>query len=314
MEEKKIIPVAVVIPTLNEEINLNILLKSIREQTVQPAEIVVADANSKDRTREVAKLYNVKIVDGGILPVGRNNGANSSTSPNIIFFDADTKLPEKTSLNRLFNLFIESNADVASTFLKIKTVERNTLSMKFFMFSYFILKVVSSRMPRPFVESGACMLAKRSAFKKVNGFKKLKPGIAEDLDFSMTAIKNGLTYKVLPIKIEASGRRYKRFLPSLRVLVASIVSGFIVKHELYNYENLNSKTSKLYGPLGGADMDIEQLKSQEKPTLFVDKMLKRDINRAIGIAGGSALSIIAILALFSKHLKKDSSKDNKKED
>jgi len=59
---------SVIIPSLNEEKYLGRLLDSIQQQHLKPAEIIIADAHSKDRTREIARKYGCKIVDGEGIP------------------------------------------------------------------------------------------------------------------------------------------------------------------------------------------------------------------------------------------------------
>ena len=66
---------SIIIPTYNEEEYLPVLLESIKKQNFNDYEVIVADANSTDRTREIAKEYGCLIVDGGLPAVGRNNGA-----------------------------------------------------------------------------------------------------------------------------------------------------------------------------------------------------------------------------------------------
>ena len=46
---------SIIIPTYNEEEYLPVLLDSIKEQDFNDYEIIVADANSSDRTREIAE-------------------------------------------------------------------------------------------------------------------------------------------------------------------------------------------------------------------------------------------------------------------
>ena len=58
----------------DEEEYLPVLLDSIKEQSFKDYEIIVADANSTDRTREIAEEYGCTVVDGGMPAVGRNRG------------------------------------------------------------------------------------------------------------------------------------------------------------------------------------------------------------------------------------------------
>jgi len=70
--------VSIIIPALNEEKTLPVLLDSIKAQDFSDYEVIVADANSKDRTREIAAEYGCRVVDGGLPAVGRNAGAGGA--------------------------------------------------------------------------------------------------------------------------------------------------------------------------------------------------------------------------------------------
>jgi glycosyltransferase involved in cell wall biosynthesis len=59
---------SIVIPTLNEEKYLPRLLQSLDCQTIKDFEIIVADANSRDATRQVAAEHGCRIVAGGRIP------------------------------------------------------------------------------------------------------------------------------------------------------------------------------------------------------------------------------------------------------
>ena len=52
---------SIIIPTFNEEEYLPILLESIKKQKFDDYEIIIADANSEDRTREIAKEYGLDV-------------------------------------------------------------------------------------------------------------------------------------------------------------------------------------------------------------------------------------------------------------
>ncbi len=99
--------VSIIIPAKNEEKYLPRLLESIKKQTTQPYEIIVADAGSTDRTVEVAKKYGAKVIKGGIPQVGRNNGAKQAKTDIIVFLDADVILPDSNVLKALCNFMAQ---------------------------------------------------------------------------------------------------------------------------------------------------------------------------------------------------------------
>lgn len=88
--------VAVVIPARNEERSLPVLLESLADQ--RPAELVVVDDHSADGTAGVAARAGVTVTTAPDLPEGWTgkawacwNGAQATTSPTLVFVDADTR-------------------------------------------------------------------------------------------------------------------------------------------------------------------------------------------------------------------------------
>ena len=98
---------SIVIPTYNEEEYLPILLKSIKKQSFENYEIIVADANSTDRTREIAKEYGCVVVDGGLPAVGRNNGAKVAKGEYLLFLDSDLELTDDYLRDVLYEFRME---------------------------------------------------------------------------------------------------------------------------------------------------------------------------------------------------------------
>jgi len=98
---------SIIIPTYNEEEYLPILLESIKNQDFNDYEVIVADANSEDKTREIAKEYGCVVVDGGLPAVGRNNGAKVAKGNYLLFLDSDLKLTEDYLRNVLYEFRME---------------------------------------------------------------------------------------------------------------------------------------------------------------------------------------------------------------
>lgn len=66
--------------------------------------VLVADANSTDRTREIVGSFrgrlNVSVIPGGMPSVGRNQGAAQAETPYVLFVDADIELADRSLLRR----------------------------------------------------------------------------------------------------------------------------------------------------------------------------------------------------------------------
>ena len=85
---------SVIIPTLNEELNLPATLNSVGNPNNE-LEVIVVDAGSADQTLAIAQQYGCKVFVGN---PGRakqmNAGAAIATGEHLLFLHADTRLPE----------------------------------------------------------------------------------------------------------------------------------------------------------------------------------------------------------------------------
>lgn len=89
--------ISVIVPTYNEESNIEQCLQSLANQSIPRSEyeIIVVDGNSKDRTREIAEKYADLVFIQTRKKVGgaRNDGAEASKGDIIATTDADCIIP-----------------------------------------------------------------------------------------------------------------------------------------------------------------------------------------------------------------------------
>ena len=66
--------------------------------------VLVADANSTDRTRAIVRSFrdrlNVSVIPGGMPSVGRNQGTAQAETPYVLFVDADIELADRSLIRR----------------------------------------------------------------------------------------------------------------------------------------------------------------------------------------------------------------------
>ncbi len=95
------LPISVVIPAFNSEAYIAEALHSVAAQTSSPAEVIVVDDGSEDKTAYVSASLCAKLVrqENQGVSAARNAGVRAATQPWIAFLDADDLwLPEKLAL------------------------------------------------------------------------------------------------------------------------------------------------------------------------------------------------------------------------
>lgn len=197
----KTVEISIITPTYNEEKYLPSLLQSIKEQTAQPLEVIVADANSTDQTKKIALSFGCKIIQGGSPQRGRNNGAKIAKSNLLLFLDADNVLP-KRFLEKTVEEFQVRNLDIASCFVYVASSSIfDSIGVFVVNFYYKITERI-----RPHVY-GFCIFVKKSLHKKIKGFDE-NVVLADDQEYALRASKEGIFKFLLSEKLPVAMRRY----------------------------------------------------------------------------------------------------------
>lgn len=247
--------ISIIIPTYQEEKYLGNLLESIKKQTLQPFEIIVADNKSKDKTREIAKKYGCRIVDGGNPAKGRNEGAKAAKGNLLLFFDSDTLLKKKTFIEKFYKAFIKRRLDMATTFI---TFDKFTPKTFIVMFGLFYNKIsnelVLKHFKRVASESGPCIMVKKELFEAVGRFDETLD-VNEDAEIFQRLSKTGARYGVVGLNIKTSERRFKDMkAKDFVVISSSMVYGFFARFMgIKDSKRFNKRFSDSYGELGGEE-------------------------------------------------------------
>jgi len=194
---------SIVIPTLNEENYLPRLLNCLRKQNFKDYEIIIADAESKDKTREVAQTFGCKIIKGGLPAKGRNEGAKIIKGDLILFLDADALLP-KNSLERLLREFKDRNLKVAGSFLQSQS--ENKIVRFLYNFAYNLPIIFLEKL---FPYASGFILIKKDLHQEIGGFDEdIK--LSEDHCYVREASKLGKFGILKSITIFISPRRFEQ--------------------------------------------------------------------------------------------------------
>ncbi len=155
---------SIIIPVLNEEKDLPLLLASIKKQNFRDYEIIIADANSTDRTVEIAKSYGCAVVAGGLPAKGRNEGAKVAEGNIFLFIDAEAVFQERF-LEKALLKFKERKLDIASCGLEPITENK----------AYKILHNILYNLPARLLEdvfpyASNFILVKKEIHQRIGGF------------------------------------------------------------------------------------------------------------------------------------------------
>lgn len=229
---------SIIIPTYNEEHYLPKLLQSIKKQDIKNYEIIIADNNSKDKTRQIAKKFKCKITKGGKRPgIGRNNGAKAAKGNLLLFLDADCYL-EKDFIITLLKEFKKRDLAAATCFLK--PISKKIIDRIYFKIFNTYLKLTEKISP---TIGGCCILIKKEIHKKIKGFDE-EIRLLEEHDYVKKCLKHG-KFGIINKRINTSVRRFDKFgrINVGITLIAAHTYKTIrgpIKKDIFNY-NFNYK-------------------------------------------------------------------------
>jgi succinoglycan biosynthesis protein ExoA len=127
--------VSVIVPCLNEQETIELLLNSIEQQTYPQSdlELIIADGFSTDKTRQIISTYQlshpkmmIKVVDNPkkIIPAGLNAAIRASSGELIVRMDAHT-IPAPDYIERSVKAFDEGKGEDVGGVIDIQQA-RNT--------------------------------------------------------------------------------------------------------------------------------------------------------------------------------------------
>lgn len=196
--------VSVIVPSWNDAKPLSSLLLSMKKQSFQNIEIIVADYQSSDGTPETAKNYGAKVLTLTKRGIGYQShmAALRSKGDIIIRTDADCFFP-KWLIGRVVNLFAD--------FKNIMLIHGGHLYYDAGFFTNLLAHLYDKYWRRVENASGIFIAVRRSAYFDVGGFSNVRFG--EDWIFGQSLCKKygktSIYYDPLNIIVLTSARNIK---------------------------------------------------------------------------------------------------------
>jgi len=268
--------VSVIIPTLNGEKTLPYLLKRLYTQTLKPAEVIVVDSASEDRTRRILEDFGIKplIIKKEDFNHGttRNMAARLARGDILVFMTQDA-IPAD---NRTIETLIKPLGDeiVASYGRQIPSPDANILERFSRGFNYppEIMQKSKKDMPvlgiKAIFFSNVCSAIKKDVFFEVGMFPEDVP-LNEDMLFAYKVIEKG--YRII---YQAESRLFHTHDYSLfQRFIRDFKIGFILNRsgllEVVSPANEGFKYLK-----SGVSFFLEEKKAYLLGNFFLDTMLR----------------------------------------
>lgn len=199
--DAEIAPVTVLIPAYNEGASIGDTIRSIQQQTVRVAEIIVIDDCSTDDTAEVAQSLGVRV-----LRPPRNTGSKAGAqnfalqfveTPFTMAIDADTSL-DAAAIARLMPGLRDPDVGAVCGFViprHVRTLwERGRYVEYLFAFSFY--KQVQDFYGKPLIASGCFSVYRTDVLRNHGGWGART--LAEDMDLTWSLYQSGYGVRFVP--------------------------------------------------------------------------------------------------------------------
>jgi len=204
--------VSIVIPTLNEEEGIGITLDSIKREEFAKRgidlEIIIVDGNSRDKTREIAKQRDAKVIIEPRKGYGRayKTGLKEADGDIIITGDADGTYPFHVA-HEYVDMLLEQNLDFITT-NRFSGLDKRAMTFKHFFGNFILSFTLRLLYGIKIKDSQSGMwIFRKDALKKLKPLEEFNDGMpfSEELKIEMFSNKKIKAKEVPSFLFERKG-------------------------------------------------------------------------------------------------------------
>ena len=210
---------SVIIPCLNEEGNLGVLLSQLVGQEDIDLEIIVVDGGSTDGTVLRAAEYGARVLHSKRgRGLQQNVGAASATGEYLLFLHADSRLEHDDQLSMSLSWIKNAEKRTAGHFCLRFETDNPSIQERLRVFEY------KTQLNRDGTFSGdQGLLILRSDFKLIGGYSEKYPFL-EDKEFAERFVEFG-HFGTLPSTLHTSARRFEQEGLQERLILNALIMG-----------------------------------------------------------------------------------------
>ncbi len=238
--------ISVVVCTYNDESTIARVLDAISRLTYNPLEVIVINDASTDRTGQIAKSFNVALIDNPSnmgLGFSQNLGLSLAKGEHLALVQSDCEILQDDWLERMLESMVEDVAVVVSQ-REIKNFAELSAGARFF--NAVAPQDLENKAGRPLDQNycrGKADLYRTSVLRQLGGWNRAFFTAGEDTDLSIRLRKSG--YRIV---LHPSAKVRYLFSNRQTTIGGALRKAFLYGsaayplYKLYRYDGIQSRT------------------------------------------------------------------------